>query len=391
MFLSLLEQTLKQRQADSLLRQQATVEAVNGVKISIAGKQLLNFASNDYLGLSTAATGITAMQQGASEFGVGSGASHLICGHQRPHQALNLAIAKFTGRDAALSFSSGYMANLGLLQALASKGDLIIADKLNHASLIDGVKLSGAKSLRYAHLDMAHLEARLKLNGRNKFVVTDGVFSMDGDIAPLKEIVNLCERYQATLIIDDAHGFGVIGEQGKGITEHFGLTQKQVPVYMATLGKALGGYGAFVAGDERLIRYLQQMARTYMFTTAMPAAVASANLANLQQLASSNRLVKALGENITFFKQQCLQVGIKLMPSESAIQPILVGACDKLIKLEKAVRKQGFLIGAVRPPTVAAGSARFRITLSAAHSPAQIQSLVNCLAKIMHSNKEVKA
>ena len=377
------EQHIAERQQAGLWRERLTIDSPQRAELQLADENLINFASNDYLGLANHGNAKQALTNATEVFGFGSGASHLICGHQRPHDDLEIALADFIGRDSALTFSSGYMANLAILQSLANKGDLVIADKLNHASLIDGVRLSGADSRRYPHCDLQVLESRLKRSTQNTFVVTDSVFSMDGDIAPLLEIAGLCERYKAILIVDDAHGFGVVGENGKGCVEHFGLSQKQLPVLMCTLGKALGGFGAFVSGERKLIDYLVQTARSYIYTTAMPAAIAAANLANLNVLQDSPEKLTKLRQNIVSFKQLCQQHRIVLIASDTAIQPVLIGDNEKLIQINKALIQQGFLVGAIRPPTVPQNSARLRITVSAAHSQQQLESLVAALAKIL--------
>lgn len=376
-----IQRQLDARKEAGLWRHRHSIASAQGPELLSGEESFLNFASNDYLGLANSANAKQATAEAIEAFGFGSGASHLICGHQLPHDNLEMALADFVGREAALTFSSGYMANLAILQSLANKGDLIIADKLNHASLIDGAKLSNAESQRYPHCDLLALENRLKKSPQNKFVVTDSVFSMDGDIAPLPAIVELCEHYNAILIVDDAHGFGVIGERGKGCIEHFGLNQTQLPILMCTLGKALGGFGAFVSGEKKLIDFLMQTARSYIYTTAMPAVVASANCANLKFLQDSPQIVRKLKQNITYFKQQCLQHGIELANSSTAIQPIFVGTNEKLIQVNTKLMQKGFLVGAIRPPTVPQNSARLRITLSVAHRQEHIDRLVVALAQ----------
>jgi 8-amino-7-oxononanoate synthase len=378
------------------LRQRKVIDSPQQTQLVCDGDSVLNFSSNDYLGLASSKPAIEALQESAKDYGFGSGASHLISGHQRPHDELEKALAKFTQREAALTFSSGYMANIAILQSLAQKGDVIIADKLNHASLIDGVKLSQADSLRYPHCDLKVLQKRLasssksstnelseisKPNSTNKFVVTDGVFSMDGDIAPLDEIVKLCQDYNATLIVDDAHGFGVLGESGRGSLEHFKLSQKQVPVLMGTLGKAVGGYGAFVAGEKKLIEYLIQTARSYIYTTALPAAIAQANLSNLNQLKDGFNLREKLSKNITYFRAQAKYHGLVVESSNTAIQPVLIGDNQTVIKIQEKLFKSGILVGAIRPPTVPENTARLRITLTATHNQQQIDTLIAALKK----------
>ncbi len=381
-----LQQRLNQRTDEGLLRERPVVQSAQKNELLVDGKSLINFSGNDYLGLANSETARQSVKENVELYGFGSGASHLICGHQQPHETLENELAAFMERDAALTFSSGYMANLAIIQCLSARGDVIIADKLNHASLIDGVKLSQATSRRYSHCDLTALERRLKNAPQNKFVVTDSVFSMDGDIAPLTEIVALCERYNAILIVDDAHGFGVLGETGKGCIEHFGLNQKQLPVLMCTLGKSLGSYGAFISGEQVLVDYLIQFARSYIYTTAMPAMIAAASLENLKFLIHHPEINHRLKDNIQYFKSCCKQVKVFPMPSITAIQPVIIGDNKKLLRVNKQLKEAGILVAAIRPPTVAENSGRLRITLNAAHSRNDIKRLVDTLATAISSS-----
>lgn len=382
-----LQARLNARNSQGLLRERKLLTSAQSVEITVNNQTLINFSSNDYLGLANQPQLADVFAQSVASFGFGSSASHMICGHQQPHKALEEELASFLQRDSALLFSSGYMANLAILTSLPEKGDVIIADKLNHASLIDGARLSQADCLRYAHCDMHALDQRLAKSSQNKFVVTDSVFSMDGDIAPLKEIVRLCEKYNAVLIVDDAHGFGVLGETGAGCSEHFCLSEKQVPVLMGTLGKAIGGYGAFVAGEKNLVNYLIQTARSYIYTTAMPAAVAQANLENLKEIKNNPQLLKDLLDNIAYFRGLCSQYNIKLTNSNTPIQPLIIGDNDKTLAASEQLLQAGILVGAIRPPSVAKNSARLRMTLSAAHSKKHIEFLVTQLTKLeIHAN-----
>ena len=367
---------LEQRQQVGLQRKRQLIESAQQVNLVVDGDSRLNFAGNDYLGLAVNQVAQQASIKAVKQYGVGAGASHLVTGHQSPHQDFEVAIADFLQRDKALLFSSGYMANLGVLQALCRKGDLILADKLNHASLIDGARLSDAESLRYLHCDLDSLKKRLSRSSQNTFVVTDSVFSMDGDVAPLQEISQLCDQFNATLVVDDAHGLGVLGESGRGCVEYFGLTQKKLPVLISTLGKALGGYGAVVSGETVLIDYLVQTARSYIYTTAMPASVASSNLANLETLIRQADLRHKLRLNISEFKRLCAQQRIELLPSDTPIQPVLIGCNQRLNKISEYLNQQGIMVGAIRPPTVPKNTSRLRITISAAHSLEQISLLV---------------
>jgi 8-amino-7-oxononanoate synthase len=296
------------------------------------------------------------------------------------HQQLEEALAAFTGRERAVLFSTGYMANLGVMTALAGKGDRILQDKLNHASLIDGGLSSGADCRRYLHADTASLQKHLlRCANRKTLVATDGVFSMDGDLAPLPALASLCRQYDALLMVDDAHGFGVLGRSGAGSCELFNLSPEEVPVLMGTLGKALGSFGAFVAGSHDMIEMLVQFARPYIYTTALPPAQAAVSLAALGLLHSEGWRREQLQSRIACFRQQANARHITVMPSPSPIQPILLGSCARVMAVEAYLRERGILTGAVRPPTVAEGSARLRVTLSATHTENDIAHLLDTL------------
>lgn len=370
---------LQLRKSDSQWRERLLLQSKQSAELVVDDTKLINFSSNDYLGLASNLSTIESVHQQLDCLGVGSGASHLVSGHHQIHQTLEIEVAEFLNRDSAVTFSTGYMANLGILQSLAKKGDLIIADKLNHASLIDGAKLSNANSVRYQHCDMSALEKRLKSEAPQKWVVTDGVFSMDGDLAPLEKIAGLCQKYQANLIVDDAHGVGVVGEQGQGCAEFYNLDQNQLPVLMGTFGKALGGFGAFVTGSQQLTDYLVQFARPYIYTTAMPAILAAANLHNVRLIKNDTSLMQRLKQNITKFKLLAEQAGLNLLASDTAIQPIVIGDSDKLVELNRQLIKAGYLVGAIRPPTVPVKTDRLRITLSAQHTEKQIKGLIEQL------------
>ncbi len=323
---------------------------------------------------------VAAFQRAAADYGVGSGASHLVCGHSVLHQQLEEALAEFTGRPRALLFSSGYMANTGILTSLLQRGDQVLEDRLNHASLLDGGLHSGARFQRFAHGDAAALERKLARTDGVQLVVTDGVFSMDGDTAPLGELAAACARHDAWLMVDDAHGFGVLGERGAGSTEAAGLDHAAVPVLMATLGKALGTAGAFVAGSELLIETLIQQARSYIYTTALPPAVAGASLESLRLVQEESWRREHLGQLIRRFRRGAAELGLPLLASDSAIQPLSVGDAAAALALSERLRQRGLLISAIRPPTVPAGTSRLRITLSAAHSDSQVDQLLEQLA-----------
>jgi 8-amino-7-oxononanoate synthase len=324
---------------------------------------------------------IESFQRAAAQYGVGSGASHLVCGHSAPHQQLEEALAEFTGRPRALLFSSGYAANTGVLTSLLQPGDQVFEDRLNHASLLDGGLYSGARFRRFAHNDVAALEKKMQAGQGPALVVVDGVFSMDGDTAPLAELAGVCAARDAWLMVDDAHGFGVMGPSGAGSTEAAGLGDQDVPVLMATLGKALGTAGAFVAGSESLVEGLIQQARNYIYTTAIPPAVAAASLVSLQLLHEESWRREHLAALIRRFRAAARQLELPLMDSQSAIQPLLVGDAGRAMRLSAMLREKGLLIGAIRPPTVPAGTSRLRITLSAAHSEQQVDQLLEAVSQ----------
>lgn len=375
---------LDERKSNHLYRQRRILESAQGAEVIVDGKPYLNFCSNDYLGLANHPDVIAAFTSSANDFGVGSGASHLVCGHSSLHHQLEEELADFVGRDRAVLFSTGYMANLGVVNALMGKQDAVFEDKLNHASLLDAGLLSGARFQRFLHNDLDNLESRLKKSTDNKkLIVVDSVFSMDGDLAPLDNLAALAKKYNAGLMADDAHGFGVLGNAGAGCADHFNLDQQQLPVLMGTLGKGLGSFGAFVAGSEDLAETLIQFSRSYIYTTALPPAVAAASLASLKIVREDADRRQHLYSLITRFRQGAEQLGLELMPSITAIQPLMIGSNEKAIAISDALLEKGFLISAIRPPTVPANSARLRITLSAAHSEDQVDSLLKALAEVM--------
>jgi 8-amino-7-oxononanoate synthase len=375
-----LSEALDRRNREGLYRHRLTLESSQGPIIRMAGSQYINFCSNDYLGLAAHPKVIEGLRAAATRYGVGSGASHLVCGHSAPHHELEEALAEFTGRPRALLFSSGYMANTGILTTLLQRGDHVFEDRLNHASLLDGGLHSGARFQRFPHNDVAALETKLQGAQGPRLVAVDGVFSMDGDTAPLAELADVCKQQDAWLMVDDAHGFGVMGERGVGSTEAAGLDASSVPVLMATLGKALGTAGAFVAGSELLIESLVQQCRNYIYTTAIPPAVAAASLVALRLLWEESWRREHLAELVARFRRGAQQLDLPLLPSQSAIQPLLVGDATQAVQLSEQLRDKGLLISAIRPPTVPVGTSRLRITLSAAHSLEQVDSLLQGLA-----------
>jgi 8-amino-7-oxononanoate synthase len=375
---------------EGLLRRRRITGSPCGPTMIIDGQPVLAFASNDYLGLATHPRLIEATVEGVRRWGVGAGASHFLGGHSEAHQALEERLAAFVGMDKALLFSTGYMANLGVVPALAGRGDAIFADKLNHASLIDAVRLSLADSHRYGHLDVASLAGQLAASkAKRKLIVTDAVFSMDGDLAPLPELLALAERFDAWLLVDDAHGFGVLGPQGRGAAAHFGLPATRHLLVMGTLGKAAGIAGAFVAGEHTAIDWLEQKARTAVFTTAAPPMLASGLLASLTLIESADpgdlgraHLQALIGRLRAGLAAICVRQGWRLLPSATAIQPLVIGTSHAATAVAEALLARGIWAPAIRPPTVPTGQARLRISLSAAHSEADVDRLVAALADL---------
>lgn len=379
MLLEALERELAERQANGLLRRRRLLESAQGVHIRVDGQEVLSFCSNDYLGLANHPDLIAAAQAALQSAGVGGGASHLITGHHQLHHDLEAALAAFVGLPRALLFSTGYMANMGVVTALVGRGDAIFADKLNHASLNDAMLLSRADIKRYAHNDMAQLEKLLATsNAPRKLVVVDAVFSMDGDMAPVPEMLALCERHDAWLLLDDAHGFGVLGADGKGILQHFQVHSPRI-IYMATLGKAAGVSGAFVAGDATLIETLVQNARTYIYTTATPPMLAGALLQSLKVIGQDSWRREHLRKLVTALKAGLRTRRWRLMASETAIQPLLIGSNEEALSVSERLLETGILVSAIRPPTVPANTARLRISLSAAHSLKDVARLTEAL------------
>jgi 8-amino-7-oxononanoate synthase len=377
-----LTSALESLHQQGLLRTRRVLESAQGAHVTVDGKDYLSFCSNDYLGLANHPDLIAAAQQGAARYGVGAGASHLVSGHSAAHHELEGRLAGFVGQPAALLFSTGYMANIGVLGALLGRHDAVFADKLNHASLNDAALLSRAKLQRYPHLDMQALAALLAdSKAPRKLVATDTVFSMDGDIAPLPELLALCERHDAWLLLDDAHGFGVLGEHGQGALAHFGLASPRI-IYMATLGKAAGVFGAFVAGAPELIQTLVQRARSYIYTTAAPPMLASALAASTELIAAEDWRRRHLSELIAHLKHSLKLRRWHLLPSITPIQPVVIGANAETVAVSDALRERGILVPAIRPPTVPKGQARLRISLSAAHSLEDVEHLVQAMCEL---------
>ena len=373
---------LHNRKSNGLYRHRLTLEGPQGTHVSIAGRKYLSFCSNDYLGLANHPELIEAVCEGAIRYGVGAGASHLIAGHHSSHHRLEEVLAYFTGFPRALLFSSGYMANAGVVTALVGHGDAVFTDRLNHASLNDAALLSRAKLTRYPHLDLAILEQRLAVSqAKRKLVMTDAVFSMDGDIAPVAKLLELCEKYDAWLLLDDAHGFGVLGQQGRGIVSHFKISSPRI-IYMATLGKAAGVSGAFVAGQVEIIKMLIQYARSYIYTTATPPLLSHAVLKSLALIEREEWRRKKLMQLIGRLKRELQSLRWKLLLSVTPIQPVIIGESSEVLQISNALRERGFLIPAIRPPTVPQGSARLRISLSASHSIEDVKQLAMVLREL---------
>ena len=372
-----LKRELAARRDAGLHRVRRTLEYAQGARVVIDGVRVLAFASNDYLGLAGDPAIVAAAREGASRWGAGAGASHLICGHQSPHAELESRLAEFVapGRGAqALLFSSGYLANLAILTTLADRDTAVFADRLNHACLNDGALLSRAALVRYPHADVPALAARLQASAaRRKIIATDAVFSMDGDIAPLPALLELAEAHDAWLVVDDAHGFGVLGE-GRGTPAHFGIDSERL-VDMGTLGKAAGVAGAFVCAHPAVIETLVQFARPYVYTTASPALLACALAASLDAIAQGGARRARLTRSIERLRSGLEGVPFRLLPSSTPIQALIVGDNDAALALSARLWSQRIFVPAIRPPTVPAGTARLRISLSAAHDDADLDEL----------------
>ena len=376
-----LEASLAKRRDQDLWRERRLVASAQGTRVRIGDRGFVAFASNDYLGLANRPELIAAACDGARTWGVGAGASHLVVGHQEPHEALERELAAFvapcTGAR-ALAFSSGYLANLAILTTLAGRSDTIVADRLNHACLVDGALLSRAKLVRYPHLDLRAAERALAAARGRRVLATDAVFSMDGDVAPLPELLALANAYDAWLVVDDAHGFGVLGD-GRGSLAQFGLASERI-VYMGTLGKAAGVAGAFVAAHEAVIESIVQAARSYIYTTAAPALLAQALRAALRLVRDASAERAHLEALVTAFRSGVARLPWTLPPSRTPIQPLVVGGAAETVRLARALEAQGLLVPAIRPPTVPAGTARLRVSLSAAHALEDVELLTHALA-----------
>ncbi len=371
---------LQQRQAAGLYRQQAMHRGAQGRELSTAdGRMYLNFCSNDYLGLAADPAVIAALCAGAQRYGVGAGSSHLVCGHQQIHAELENFLCQWTGRQRALLFSSGWLANLAVVAGLTGKGEVVLQDRLNHASLLDAVAMANASLRRYAHADSAAAQRQLERR-KTRLLITDAVFSMDGDQAPLAALSALASTHAALLAVDDAHGIGVLGDQGQGWGA--GFSQEEVPLLVLTFGKALGTQGACVLGSEEMIDWLTQSARPYIYTTALSPALAAATLESAQRAQQDHWRRSALQERIRYFRTGAAALGLPLQKSATAIQPLLIGAAAKAQEISHRLLQQGIWVTAIRPPTVPAGTSRLRITLSVAHTLQDIDRLLTALAAV---------
>ena len=378
-----LQQALEERRTQQLYRSRQVLEGPQGPRIKIDGREYLNFCSNDYLGLANHPDLKQAFKQAVDDYGVGSGAAHLVSGHQRPHHQLEEELAEFVGRPRALLFSTGYMANLGVVSSLLGSRDEVFEDRINHASLIDAAHLARASLHRYRHADSEHLQQLLQnSHAGTKLIATDGVFSMDGDLAPLPALARIAQRHEAWLMVDDAHGLGVIGRHGLGTQEWYGLDSSSIPILIGTLGKGFGTFGAFVAGEEVLIETLIQQARSYIYTTALPAAVAEATRASLRRVKEDGWRREKLQALIDRFRTGAGQLGLKLGESSTPIQPWIVGDTEQAVAISARLKEHSVLISAIRPPTVPQGTARLRITFSAAHEEGDIDRLLNIIEAV---------
>ncbi len=390
-----LQADLNLRREQHLFRATNVAQSPQGPLMQINGKPYLTFCSNDYLGLANHPKVVEAFKTAADEFGVGSGSAHLVNGHSQYHENLEQQLAKFTGRNAALLFSTGYMANLAVVTALLNKQDAVFEDKWNHASLLDAGLLSGARFQRYLHNDLKNLQNRLHKASesnayRRKLIISDGVFSMDGDAAHGQALAKLAKENDAWLMLDDAHGLAVLGENGAGLCEAQNLKQDDVQILMGTLGKGFGTAGAFVAGSQELIDYLTNFARPYIYTTAMPGAIAAATLASLHIVKNEPERRQHLQALIKYFRAGIEEIGLELMPSNTAIQPILIGDTKAALDLSNQLKNKGFMVTAIRPPTVPQGTSRLRVTLSASHTLAQVEQLLAALKTIIKTEKNIK-
>jgi 8-amino-7-oxononanoate synthase len=386
LFSKRLNNALKRRRQENLFRRRHTMSSAQDSNMQVGDESLLNFCSNDYLGLANHPDVLDAVKQSLTQYGYGAGASHLVNGHSELHHQLEQQLAQWLGHEKALLFSTGFSANTALLNTLITNQDVVFQDKLNHASLIDGGLQCAGLLKRYRHLDMTHLNKLMDSNPAqsdgHQFIATDGVFSMDGDRADIIKLTEIANQRQATLIIDEAHSLGVIGEQGRGLVSQLFANQPK-PIIMGTLGKAFGGFGAFVAADEEVIDYLIQFARPYIYTTAMPSANAAAALASLSIIRNDSNRRTHLNDLIQYFRELATAAELPLVDSQSPIQPIIIGESKAATQVSNALRLQGILVSAIRPPTVPINTARLRVTITANHTKKDIEQLVNTIQNVL--------
>ncbi len=377
-----IEEELERIREENLLRKLRVVSSPQNARVIIDGRELINFSSNNYLGLANHPEIIEAFIEGAKRWGVGSGAARLIVGNHEPHSLLERRLAEFKEKEAALVYTSGYHANVGIISAIMGRGDEIFSDSLNHASIIDGCRLSKAKISVYRHRDMNHLEDLLrKSETKKKLIVTDSVFSMDGDLAPLNEIVELADRYDAAVMIDEAHATGVFGPGGRGLAYHLGL-QDKIEIQMGTLGKAVGVFGGYVTGNRKLIDFLINRSRSFIFTTGYPPAMAVATSRALDLIEMVDELRNRLWENIRFFRKKAEETFGEKVEIYSPIVPIIIGEPEDTMEISHYLFQQGFFVGAIRPPTVPPGTSRLRVSLMATHKEEEIGRLIDTLHTI---------
>lgn len=372
-----------ERAAKGLLRTRRLIEAREGMRVKIDGRELVNFCSNDYLGLSQHLDVISALQESAAWQGVGSGASALVSGYQFEHAAFERECAEWMGYERGLYFGSGYLANLAVMQSLLEPGDVCVQDKLNHACLLDGARLAFCELKRYPHLDVeAAMRQLLSEREGAAMLATDAVFSMDGDLAPLRDLALLARSQDALFYVDDAHGIGVLGPQGRGSTAVAGLTAKEVPLLVLPLGKAFGGQGAMLLGSEALIGHIAETARPYLYTTAPAPALAAAMRASLKLLRNESWRRAKLASLVARFRRGAVRAGLPIQESYTPIQPLVLGDNERALAASRGMEALGFLVGAIRPPTVPDGQARLRITISAMHGEQDVDALVAALARV---------
>ncbi|MBU0467561.1 MAG: 8-amino-7-oxononanoate synthase [Candidatus Omnitrophica bacterium] len=378
-----LEKELNSLEANGLKRKMKITSSTQGSRIVVDGKEVLNFCSNNYLGLADDFRLCKAAIDEIEKSGFGSGASRLICGNMTAHRRLEERIARFKGAENCLVFSSGYMANVGIISSLFNREDVIYSDRLNHASIVDGILLSRAKLKRYKHCDMDSLEEMLKQEGpfKKKCIITDSVFSMDGDIAPLDKICELAKKYDCSVMIDEAHAFGVMGEKGEGLAKHFGVEQ-EIDVQMGTLSKAVGSFGAYCCGSNKLISLLINKARSFIYTTAMPPMIAAASIKAIDIIEENSKLRKLLWDNTKYVNEALKRIGLDTMNTQTPIIPVLLKSSKLAVDFSERLFDAGIYISAIRPPTVEKNMARLRLTVMATHRKEDLDHLIQQIKTI---------